>query len=142
MTAQEPVHLGFLSLPAEVQEDIAELAALHNKRERLGRLVRDVWITWAREQPDVAEHPSWLVGWDDLSERDREVDRRIGTAVAKAVESEALRQALGEIVAKRRTGLPEPVGMDDTSLPMTRAGLALAEDIVTALIVDYRDGRR
>lgn len=48
-------------------------------REALGRLVREVWVTWAREQPDPK--PSWLVGWDDLPEPDREVDRRIGEAL-------------------------------------------------------------
>lgn len=52
--------------------------------DALGRVVREAWVAWAREQPDVADHPSWLVGWDDLPERDREVDRRIGAAVAAA----------------------------------------------------------
>lgn len=45
-------------------------------RERLGRMVREVWIEWAREQPNPK--PSWLVPWEGLSEADREVDRRIG----------------------------------------------------------------
>lgn len=52
--------------------------------DALGRLVRETWVAWARKQPDVADHPSWLVGWDDLPERDREVDRRIGQAVISA----------------------------------------------------------
>ncbi len=45
-------------------------------REALGRKVRTVWVTWAREQPNPK--PSWLVPWEDLDELDREVDRRIG----------------------------------------------------------------
>lgn len=45
-------------------------------REELGRLVREVWIEWAKEQP--APKASWLVEWDGLSEPDKEVDRRIG----------------------------------------------------------------
>lgn len=50
-------------------------------RDRLGSCVRGAWIAWALEQPDVADHPSWTVPWDELPERDREVDRRIGEAV-------------------------------------------------------------
>ena len=45
-------------------------------RDRLGKLVRDVWIGWAKEQP--SPKPSWLVPWEELGEVDREVDRRIG----------------------------------------------------------------
>jgi hypothetical protein len=54
----------------------------HVDREQLGRLVRRVWVSWAREQPDPK--PSWLLDWDDLDESLREVDRRIGEAVANA----------------------------------------------------------
>lgn len=50
--------------------------------EVLGRLVRGVWVRWAKEQPDPK--PSWLAGWDSLGEGQREVDIRIGRAVAKA----------------------------------------------------------
>jgi len=52
-------------------------------REILGQLVRSVWIAWAKEQSDPK--PSWLVEWDGLSEPDKEVDRRIGEAVARFV---------------------------------------------------------
>jgi hypothetical protein len=38
--------------------------------------VRRIWVAWAREQDDPK--PSWLVPWEGLDERDREVDRRIG----------------------------------------------------------------
>jgi hypothetical protein len=44
--------------------------------DELGRLVREVWIEWAQEQPNPK--PSWLVPYDELSEPDKEVDRRIG----------------------------------------------------------------
>jgi hypothetical protein len=47
-------------------------------RELLGRTVRLAWVSWAFEQTDVDQHPSWTVPWDGLSERDKEVDRRIG----------------------------------------------------------------
>lgn len=46
-------------------------------REALGRLVRDVWIAWAKKQP--SPKPSWLVPWEGLAEPDREVDRRAVT---------------------------------------------------------------
>lgn len=51
-------------------------------RENLGRLVRETWVAWASEQPDPK--PSWLTGWDELDEGQREVDMRIGEAVAAA----------------------------------------------------------
>lgn len=51
-------------------------------RERLGMRVRATWIAWAKEQSDIAEHPHWLTEWDQLSERDKEVDRRIGEDIA------------------------------------------------------------
>jgi hypothetical protein len=49
-------------------------------REQLGRMVREIWVAAAREHPDPK--PSWLVPWDELGEWDKEVDRRIGEAVA------------------------------------------------------------
>lgn len=48
-------------------------------REKLGMKVRAVWIDWAREQPEPKA--SWLMPWEELSEPDREVDRRIGEAL-------------------------------------------------------------
>lgn len=53
--------------------------------EVLGRIVRKVWIEWAKEQP-VAK-PSWLVEWEGLSEPDKDVDRRIGLAIVGFVDS-------------------------------------------------------
>lgn len=45
-------------------------------RDRLGQLVREVWVEWAARQP--SPKPSWLVPWEQLDEPDREVDRLIG----------------------------------------------------------------
>ncbi len=58
--------------------DTEELAIFD--REALGQKVREVWIDWASEQPNPKA--SWLVPWEGLSEPDREVDRRIGEALA------------------------------------------------------------
>jgi hypothetical protein len=56
-----------------------------------GELVRQTWVYWALEQPDVAEHPNWVKSWAELDERDREVDDRIYSAVAaKAVHDAGL----------------------------------------------------
>jgi hypothetical protein len=48
-------------------------------RDELGKVVRDAWVKWANEQPNPKA--SWLLEWDRLEERDKEVDRRIGDAV-------------------------------------------------------------
>lgn len=52
-------------------------------REMLGRIVRETWVQWAHEQQ--APKPSWLAGWDELDSGQREVDMRIGEAVANSV---------------------------------------------------------
>lgn len=51
--------------------------------ESLGRLVREVWIEWAKAQPDPK--PSWLVPWAELDERDKDADRQIAGAIRDAV---------------------------------------------------------
>jgi hypothetical protein len=48
-------------------------------REFLGQLVRMEWVKWAREQPNPK--PSWLTPWHELTEPEREVDRRIGERI-------------------------------------------------------------
>lgn len=72
-----------------------------DSREALGRLVREVWVKWAKEQLDPK--PSWLVPWEGLAEPDREVDRRIGEAVARATE-EALPPEVQRVLALYREG--------------------------------------
>jgi hypothetical protein len=64
-------------------------ALTDDEREAGGRLVREVWIEWAREQPNPK--PSWLVPWEGLAEPDRDVDRRIAerlTLAARAAQPE------------------------------------------------------
>jgi NTP pyrophosphatase (non-canonical NTP hydrolase) len=51
-------------------------------RELLGRLVRQVWVQWAQEQPDP--RPSWLLPWEDLDDGQKEADMRIGEALFSA----------------------------------------------------------
>jgi hypothetical protein len=51
-------------------------------RDDWGRMVREIWIRWARHQPHCK--PTWLTPYEDLSEADKEVDRRIGVGIAHA----------------------------------------------------------
>jgi hypothetical protein len=62
-----------------VSRDEQRLVSPRPSDDELGRQVRDEWVAWAREQPDPK--PSWLVPWDDLAERDKDADRRIGRAL-------------------------------------------------------------
>lgn len=52
-------------------------------RETLGREVRRVWIEFCLENGDTK--PSHLASWEEMTEPEREVDRRIGEAIARMV---------------------------------------------------------
>src|SRR5436305_1783094 len=67
----------------EDEPEQSPLALLGLDREQLGQLVRETWIAWANEQP--TPKASWLISWNNLAEPDKEVDRRIGEAVARSV---------------------------------------------------------
>jgi len=54
------------------------------ERELGGKLVREAWVEWASRQ-DITK-PSWLVPWEELSERDKEADRCIYTALRRHFE--------------------------------------------------------
>lgn len=61
-------------------------------RERLGRVVRDAWVAWAKEQPDPKAE--WLDPWEALPEPMKEVDRRIGQAVMGAIVKQGDRKSV------------------------------------------------
>jgi hypothetical protein len=63
---------------------------MNDPRIPYGRLVRATWVNWAREQFDP--QLSWLLRWDEVGNGQREVDMRIGEAVATA-ERERIRLA-------------------------------------------------
>lgn len=70
--------------PAPAEPDALGVVACgpHTPAEHsdaIGRRVREVWIEWAKQQP--SPKPSWLVPYDDLSEADKDADRRIGEAL-------------------------------------------------------------
>lgn len=48
-------------------------------RDLLGRAVREAWVRWAAKQKNPK--PSWLLGYDDLDESDKELDRQIGESI-------------------------------------------------------------
>lgn len=50
--------------------------------EVLGEMVRNVWIRWAKLQPNPKE--SWLVTYHELPEPDKQVDRWIGEEICRA----------------------------------------------------------
>ena len=65
-------------------------------REPLGRIVRETWVAWAREQ--YRPKPSWLLLWEELDNGQREVDMRIGAAVAtRAIADAGLRNERMEV---------------------------------------------
>jgi hypothetical protein len=70
-------------------------------RDTLGRMVREAWVRWALTQP--APKSSWLAPYDDLAEADKEADRQIGEAVARAT---LVADAARESTASDTTGLP------------------------------------
>jgi hypothetical protein len=84
---------------------------MSDNREALGRIVRETWVAWAREQLDPKSN--WLTGWDELDSGQREVDMRIGAAVAvQAVHDAGLElDELRAEVMKYRAHLPVILGL-------------------------------
>lgn len=52
-------------------------------RDELGKIVRDEWVKFARQDPKSPPHH--LLPFEELDEKNKEVDRRIGEAVVRAV---------------------------------------------------------
>lgn len=71
-------------------------------RETLGIVVRAAWVEWAAEQP--APKPSWICSWQELSESDKEADRRIGEAVVRYLFDRLNTRRL-ELIEKQAHGL-------------------------------------
>lgn len=60
--------------------DASEMTkVIDSHRDELGRRVREVWVLWAKRQPNPKA--SWLVPYEELSEADKEADRCIGSAL-------------------------------------------------------------
>ncbi len=63
--------------------------------DELGRIVREELVRYAEDHGDT--NPEHLLGYDDLSNYDKEVDRRIGAAVARVVLTVLSSRVLPEI---------------------------------------------
>ena len=117
-------------------EDMVTVPA--DPREPYGRLVRETWVAWALEQPDVKDHPSWTKPWDDLSERDKEVDMRIGSAVAAQavadakVEGTRMRAQLMAFAAERDRAVRELRRRADRAVPGVERDTWIAAAAVVA----------
>lgn len=98
-------------------------------REALGRVVREEWIAWAKEQAQIRNVKStWLTPWEELSEPDKEVDRRIGERlvfVAKANSLDALRMADDALVMARN----KRVQLEANLQECRRAAVSLNRDV-------------
>ncbi len=58
-------------------------------RDELGRIVRETWIAYCLETGDTK--PSHLAPYDELSEWDKEADRRIGETIWRLRDNEIAR---------------------------------------------------
>lgn len=90
-------------------------------RESRGRLVREIWVAWAREQPDPK--PSWLLGWDEIDAGQREVDMRIGESVAGVAVGEEWARIVSGLEAMRATARQRADGF----------GFAMVDEVLTAV---------
>lgn len=101
-------------------------------RERLGRIVRAMWVEWASGEPDPKE--SWLIPWEVLDERYREVDRQIGEAVALDAQAELVTWLRAEREAlEKQAGEGDPA-RDDRVRVMQRANQAATAAAITSVL--------
>jgi hypothetical protein len=84
-----------ITMPNEPKIKTAE------ERDKLGEVVREVWIQWAREQPTIKE--SWVVPYYQLSEPSKEVDRRIGETLFSAGEAQGISKGREEKASELAT---------------------------------------
>jgi len=63
--------------------------------EQLGRIVRKTWVEWCKER-GVTEHHK-ICDYDEMPEDIKDVDNRIGVAVAEAVAAPEMAELLEDI---------------------------------------------
>lgn len=104
------------------------MATVKPNDEQLGRLVRDVWMEWAREQPDIEQRPDWIDPWEKLPARIQEVDSRIGCVLFAAGFTAAVtgeRYLTMQRIVKAATDLADA----GDSKEYQQAALALAREL-------------
>lgn len=52
---------------------------MSHPQDHLGRIIRETWIQWAKEQDRPKE--DWLAPYEDTPENIKDVDRRLGAAI-------------------------------------------------------------
>ena len=102
-------------------------------REALGQLVRVAWVEWAREQDHPKKH--WLSSWAELPEPMREVDRRIGEAVALAATAEVRRQ-LAQAKAENARLEPKAKQWDQLEADIAAASFPSNDETVDSVIAE------
>lgn len=111
-----------------------DLTALPETREPLGRMVRQIWINWAKEQANPK--PSWLLPWESLDDGQKEVDMWIGETLHTAG-----RRSILDPLEDEHTDLLERLAMafadrvnnrepDDGAYDLAATALPVVEDEV------------
>lgn len=103
------------------------------ERDRLGRLVRELWINWAANQPSPKQ--SWLVEYDELSEADKEADRVIGYGLFLEFNSEMTgerinHERLKQIAEELRTQLHGFRQLFDENDPESGRAIAAFDEFI------------
>lgn len=104
-------------------------------RELLGRLVRQTWVAWARDQPDWK--PSWLTEWDDLDAGQREVDMRIGEDIAGVAAGVERARIMAGVTAMRDHALNMADLIGDG---VVSVGYHAQDEALTAVLALISDG--
>jgi hypothetical protein len=105
-----------------------------NPRIPYGRLVRRNFVRWAREQRNPK--PSWLLKWDEIDDDQREVDMRIGEAVAAAERQRIRMASRAQHVAQELSNALTGHGstkVDNDLAAASEETIALLESALTAL---------
>ena len=105
-------------------------------RDQGGKLVRDTWITWAKEQPNPK--PSWLIEWEDLNEPDKEVDRRIYDAISSlSAQRESSIEINRKISSKWKADLEELIAHQNLELLQLRNDSAKLVEKIREGVPEY-----
>ncbi len=106
---------------------------LKNRRDYLGKIVRNIWIEWAESQPCPKQ--SWLVPYENLSEADKEADRMIGCGLmlefyAETAGERILHETLKQIAFRLRDELHGFRELFDNNDPSSGKAISEFDDFV------------
>jgi hypothetical protein len=106
------------------------------ERDRLGRIVRDLWISWAESQPNPK--PSWLVPYDQLSDTYKEADIVIGVGLMHEFYAETTGERmrferLMQLAVVLRDELHSFRELYDSTCPITAKAIADFDEFVSGV---------